>query len=81
MRTRVRVPVAAQPLLAVQEEAEEGEAVEGVTDGMWEEHLQAMWKEMSKQELAEEVKWRRNDQKVLAKRITYLHAELTRKGR
>ena len=57
MRTRCRVPIAAQPLLAVQEEAEE-EKAEEVTDCMWEEHSQAMRSEMSKQELEEEVKWK-----------------------
>ena len=78
MRTRARESVAAQPLLAVQEAEEE--AAEDPTDGMWDEHLEAMWKEMSKEELEEEVKWRRSDQKAMAERITFLQAELTKKG-
>ena len=79
MRTRVRVPVAAQPLLAVQEAEEE--TAEDPTDGMWDEQLEAMWKDMSKEELEEEVKWRRNDQKVMAERITFLQAELAQKDK
>ena len=78
-RTRHRVPVTAQLLPAVQEAGEE--AAEDPMDGMWDEHLEAMWKEMSKEELEEEVKWRRSDQKAMAERITYLQAELTKKGR
>ena len=78
MRTAMRVP-----LLAVQEAAEE-EAVNeaAAADGaMWEEHLESMWREMSKEELEEEVKWRRDDQKVLAERITFLQAELAQKDK
>jgi len=71
------VPVASQLLPAVQEAVEE--AAEDPMDGMWDEHLEAMWKEMSKEELEEEVKWRRSDQKAMAERITYLQAELTKK--
>ena len=77
LRTRARGSVAAQPLLAVQEAEEE--AAEDPTDGMWDEHLEAMWKEMSKEELEEEAKWRRSDQKLMAERIAYLQAELTKK--
>ena len=69
MRTRYRVRVDAQPLLAVQEAEEEQEATEeeAAADGaMWEEHLQSMWSEMSKQKLEEEVKWRRDDQKIIS---------------
>ena len=79
MRTRHHVPVAAQLLPAVQEAGEE--AAEDPMDGMWDEHLEAMWKDMSKEELEEEVKWRRSDQKAMAERITFLQAELTKKGR
>ena len=80
MRTRHRVPIDTQPLLSVQEEEEQEAAEEAAADGaMWEEHLQAMWCEMSKQELEEEVKWRRDDQKALAERTSYLQAELNKK--
>jgi hypothetical protein len=65
------------PLLAVQETEEE--AAEDPADGMWDGHLEAMWKEMSKEELEEEAKWRRSDQKLMAERITYLQAELAKK--
>ena len=77
MRTRHHMPVASQLLPAVQEAVEE--AAEDPMDGMWDEHLEAMWKEMSKEELEEEVKWRRSDQKAMAERITFLQAELTKK--
>ena len=81
MRTRCRARIDTQPLLSVQEEEEqEATEVAAAADGaMWEEHLQAMWGDMSKQELEEEVTWRRDDQKSLAERITYLQAELKRK--
>ena len=80
MRTRHRVPIDAQPVLSVQEDDEQEAAEEAAADGaMWEEHLQAMWSEMSKQEIEEEVTWRRDDQKALAERITYLQAKLTMK--
>ena len=52
MRTRHLMPVASQLLPAVQEAVEE--AAEDPMDGMWDEHLEAMWKEMSKEELEEE---------------------------
>ena len=72
MRTAMRVP-----LLAVQETEEE--APEDPADGMWDEHLEAMWKEMTKEELEAEAKWRRDDQKLMAERITFLQAELAKK--
>ena len=57
----------------------EEEAPEDPADGMWDEHLAAMWKEMTKEELEEEAKWRRGDQKLMAERITFLQAELAKK--
>ena len=46
---------------------------------MWQEHMHALWSQMTKQELEEEVKWRSDDQKVLAERVKNLQAELTMK--
>ena len=59
-----------QPLLTVQEAEEAAEAA--VADGaMWQEHLQAVWSQMTKHELEEEVKWRSEDQMALEERIKY----------
>ena len=46
---------------------------------MWQEHMHALWSQMTKQELEEEVNWRSDDQKVSAERVKNLQAELTRK--
>ena len=77
MRTTHRVVrTDAQPLLAIQ--GEDAQEVIEADGEMWQEQMRAMWSQMTKQELEEEVHWRSDDQTDLAECVKYLQAELTK---
>ena len=64
MRTNQRVRTEAEPLLSVQEE--EAQVPYGE---MWQGHMDTIWELMTRDELVDEIKWRREDQLYLEKRI------------
>ena len=64
MRTNQRVRPEAEPLLSVQEE--EAQVPYGE---MWQGHMDTIWELMTRDELVEEIKWRREGQLYLEKRI------------
>ena len=50
-------------------------------EGIWQGHLRALWCEMSREELEEEIQWRADDQMVLLETIENLKAELKKKDK
>ena len=50
-------------------------------EGIWQEHLHALWSQMTKEELETEVQWRTDDQMVLLETIENLKAELKKKDK
>ena len=74
MRTNQRVRPEAEPLLSVQEE--EAQVPYGE---MWQGHMDTIWELMTREELVDEIKWRREDQLYLEKRIESQKEELKKK--
>ena len=50
-------------------------------EGIWQEHLHALWSQMTREELETEVKWRTDDQMVLLETIKVLQEELKQKDK
>ena len=48
-------------------------------EGIWQEHLRALWSQMTREELEAEVQWRTDDQMALLENIKNLQAELKKK--
>ena len=48
-------------------------------EGIWQEHLHALWSQMTKAELETEVQWRTDDQMVLLETIENLKEALKKK--
>ena len=47
--------------------------------GIWQEHLRALWSQMTREELEAEFQWRTDDQMALLENIKNLQAELKKK--
>ena len=50
-----------------------------VGGGIWQEHLRALWSQMTREELEAEVQWRTDDQMALLEHMKSLQAELKKK--
>ena len=48
-------------------------------EGIWQEHLRALWSQMTREELETEIQWRTDDQMVLLETIENLKAELKKR--